>query len=126
MKNITKEITPTQFVHDVLPWFVKHSDAYVEYIVVGTYNTGLPYCMKSFVLTLNNLCEEICNGPIWEAKVLIPPISSITPPISDNQSFIQSDYQIFIHYFDCRYLSVWFKEDSFAVDFLTYCRTWRT
>ncbi len=119
MRKITREVRPEQFVQNILPWFLQHSKIFVDYIEIGQ-RARLPITLRKFTLESMEQYKESLNGTIWETKMMIPPIANIGKPIMDEPEFISSDYRILIHFFDCNYLSVWFKDDALAADFLAH------
>lgn len=119
MKKITKIISPEHFIHNILPWFLQHSKIFVDYIEIGRRDTPPIFFGKFIIESLLQNKRELLDGPIWETKMMIPPIVNIGKAIMDEREFINSEYQILIHFYDCNYLCVWFKDEALAVEFLS-------
>ena len=119
MKKIEFEICPLSFLSCALPWFLEHSSMFVKNAIIGMWEFGLPNEYTHVTIDSQKQYKDFFSEYVWEIMITFPALSE-NFPIANEDDFVDSLYQIYLHYYDGNFLNVWFKNDTLADTFLEH------
>lgn len=119
MKKIEYEIGSMAFLSCALPWLLERSSMFIKTAIIGMWEFGFPDEYTNITIDSQKQYKEFFREYVWETVITFPALSE-NCPITCEEEFLGSPYQIYLYYYDGNFLNVWFKDETLADAFIEH------